>query len=120
MNKIPEDLGNRYFEILHQDAPIFYHNFSDIDKSNSLLQKYKYRFDLYKQNALTFEDLFNNIDAPLVENAGNYFAFRNQVKSLISLIQNKLDNNLFSEKDRHDIWVSADKLDKIYFKMTGK
>lgn len=120
MSEIPEDLGTRYFEILHQDAKTFYYVFSDISKSNSLLRKYKYRFNLYKQNASTFEDLFLNTDAPLVENAGMYSDFRKQVKSFISLVQSKLDNHLFSDNDKHDIWVSADELDDIYFKITGK
>lgn len=120
MCEIPEDLGTRYFEMLHQDANNLSLGVTDLAKSDSLLQKYKYKFNIYKENALIFEDMFHNPSAPLIKNSGNYEDFKQQVESFISLVQNKLDNHLFSNKDQDDIWKSADKLDDIYFEMTGK
>lgn len=120
MRNIPDQLGIRYFEMLYQDRDYFSCHLIDLSKSDTLLQRYKFYFQVYKMNDQIFEALFTDPNAPLVENAGEYTIFREQVKSFVNLIQIKLDKHYFSNKDANEIWRSAEKIDDIYFRMTGK
>lgn len=119
MYDIPNNLGIRYFEILHQDALQNLSSLTDLDKSDTLLKRYIFKFEVYKYNAQIFEKIFTDPNAPLLENSGNYYEFRQQVKEFISVVQGKIDNRTFSQKDSAEVYKAADKLDDIHFKMTG-
>lgn len=117
---VSDDLAPRYLEILNSDASIFSSSLQDAFQSESIMQRYVFRFKIYKNQAKIFESLFIQNDLPVVENAAKYFNFRIQLKKHIALIEKILSSKRFSKDAVEEIYQSADRLDEFYYALTGK
>lgn len=117
---VSDDLAPRYLEILNSDANIFALSLHDAFQSESIMQRYIFRFKIYKNQAQIFESLFVQSDLPVVENAAKYLDFRSQLKKHIILIEKVLSYKHFSKNAVEEIYQSAYQLDDYYYALTGK
>lgn len=117
---VSDDLAPRYMKILNSDATIFASSLHDAFQSETIMQRYVFRLQIYKNQARIFESLFVQSGLPVVESAAKYFMFRTQLKKHIALIEKILHSKRFSKNAVEEIYKSADQLDDYYYALTGK
>lgn len=117
---ISEDLAPRYSELLNDDADVFSIALVDAYKSPTIMDRTNFRFKIYKQQAKVFEDLFTQTYAAPVSNAGEYNAFRSQLRKHVALIDKALNQRYFSKNVVLELRQSADQLGSYYCALKDK
>lgn len=120
MTGISDDLAPRYARILRDDASDFAYSLEDAYKSSSIADRYKFRFEIYKDQAKVFEKLFNDSAAPLVHNPGEYIHFRHLVHNHIAIIENALKQRDYSRSETELIEKSDFEIREAYREIEDK
>lgn len=92
--RLYEDLAPKYKVLLLEDIDAVVEGLIT-DKAH--IEQFEFRFDLFKKNFETFQDLFKKTHT--VENPGQYNDFINNIKLFIKIIQLKKQKSYLTNED---------------------